>query len=171
MKSNIRLTHYALFTFSLFLLACSLILQYAFHYQPCPLCIIDRIIVIAFVILFGVALWHRPLARGQKIYSGLGFLLAVFGIISTARHLWLIHLPPLEVPSCSPDFNYLIETFPLKEALVIILKSSGECAENNQPLLGLSLPGWTLLAFIFLAIGSLVLGWLALKRNNTQPKA
>lgn len=168
MKSNIHLSYYALFVFTACILAASFILQYSFHLEPCPLCIIARVVVIALVILFGIMLCHRPKSRAAiQTYSVLGFLLSLAGILVTARHLWLIHLPPSEMPSCSPGFNYLIETFPLKEALMIIFKSSGECAENNQAFLGLMLPEWSLLAFVIIAIGTVVLFWKG-RRNHPR---
>jgi disulfide bond formation protein DsbB len=165
MKPNIRRTYFGLFAFSLFLLAASFILQYGFHLQPCPLCIIARMVVIALAILFGIMLIHRPQKCGIQIYSVLGFILSFIGILITGRHMWIIHLPPSDMPSCSPGFNYLIETFPLKEVLMIILKSSGECAENNHVFMGLLLPEWTLLAFVALAIGCVFLWWQSRKET------
>ncbi|MFI4938138.1 MAG: disulfide bond formation protein B [Candidatus Berkiellales bacterium] len=160
MKLTIRLIYFYLFAFSLFLLAISFLLQYGFHLQPCPLCIIDRILVLLIVICFVVALCHPSQKMGQRLYSLIAFLLCALGILVTSRHLWLIHLPVNEVPACSPSFNYLIETFPLKEALIIILKSSGECAVNTPAVLGLTLPAWTLMSFVLLAVGSLLPWWV-----------
>lgn len=160
MKPNIFCTYSSLFVFALLLLAGSFILQYGFGLQPCPLCIFARMVVIALTILFGLMVIHRPKSiKGIRAYALSGFLLISLGIAITARHLWIIHLPPEKMPSCSPDFNYLIENFPLKEALMIILKSSGECAENNQTFLGFILPEWTLFAFVLFALGCIYLWW------------
>src|SRR5204862_3544803 len=117
--------------FSLFLLAGSFILQYVFGQKPCPLCIFDRVIVLFITIIIAVALLHNPRSYGRFFYAFFGLGLSLLGVLICARHLWLIHLPPEQVPGCSPGFNYLIETLPLKDALFIILKSAGECAGKN----------------------------------------
>lgn len=155
----IRPVYYYLLIFSVISLATSFILQFGFHLEPCSLCIIDRILVFILTLFFLIALWHNPKKLGQQIYSVLGFTIAFAGIILTARHLWLIHLPRELVPACGPSFNYLIETLSPKEALIVILKGSGECAENNSLFWGLSLPFWTMVVFIIMAIGSLVPWW------------
>lgn len=148
-----------LFLFSLCMLAGSYILQYGFHLLPCPLCLLDRFLVIALSFVFLLALLHNPPSRAQKIYSLLGFVFIALGITITARHLWMLHLPPDQVPACGPSLHYLIETLPLKEALWTVFKGSGECADNRSMFLGLSLPGWTMVGFIILAVGNLLSAW------------
>ncbi|HRE30987.1 MAG TPA: disulfide bond formation protein B, partial [Candidatus Berkiella sp.] len=66
------------------------------------------------------------------------------------------HLPPDKVPECGPGLNYLIETMPLKEALMTVFAGSGECAKDIPYFFGLSLPLWTMIAFILLAVASWV---------------
>jgi disulfide bond formation protein DsbB len=155
MKLTTRQLYLLLLSFSIVLLATSFTLQFGFHLEPCPLCIIARIIVIFLTILFALALIQNPGRLGQEIYSVLGTLLSLSGILVNARHLWIIHLPPEEVPACGPGFQYLIDTLHPVEALMVILQGSGECAENNAHFLGLSLPAWTLIAFVFLTMACL----------------
>jgi len=40
-----------------------------------------------------------------------------------------------------------------------VLSGSGECAEVNWTLFGFSMPEWTLLCFVLLAVGALVAGF------------
>ncbi|MCK5355437.1 MAG: disulfide bond formation protein B, partial [Methyloprofundus sp.] len=67
------------------------------------------------------------------------------------RHVWLQNLPPEEVPECSPGLSYIFENFPLTETLKLMLNGTGECADVLWTFLGLSIPGWTFVAFIGLA--------------------
>ncbi|MGE3318325.1 MAG: disulfide bond formation protein B [Candidatus Berkiella sp.] len=149
-----RVTFLALTALALLVVAGSFILQYGFKLQPCSLCIIDRALVMVMVVIFLVAFFHNPKKVGQLIYGLLGFLVAVAGIAVTARHLWLLQLPPDKVPECGPGLSYLLETMPFQEALMVIFKGSGECAKNVPYFLGLSLPSWTMIAFILLAMAS-----------------
>ncbi|RKZ97437.1 MAG: disulfide bond formation protein B, partial [Gammaproteobacteria bacterium] len=57
-----------------------------------------------------------------------------------------------QVPSCGPGLNFIVDNFPLNEALSMVLKGSGECAEVLWTFIGISIPGWTLAAFSLLAI-------------------
>ncbi len=159
MRITIRPLYYYLFGFSLFLLGTSFVLQFHFHLQPCPLCIIDRVLVFILTLFFIIAIMHNPQPRGQKIYSLIGFSIALLGICSAIRHLWIIHLPPEQVPACGPGIQYLFGTFPPHEAIMLVLQGSGECYSDKSNLFGISLPAWTLLGFMMLAIGSLLPWW------------
>ncbi|MBS0286425.1 MAG: disulfide bond formation protein B [Proteobacteria bacterium] len=159
MSITIRPLYFLLLAFSLFLLGGSFVLQFLFHLEPCPLCIIDRVLVFILTIFFVIALWHNPKHRGQQVYSFIGFFIASLGILSSARHLWIIHLPPELAPDCGPGIDYLFGTLPPHEALLLVLRGSGECAVNKSAFLGFPIPGWTLISFILLALGSLLPWW------------
>lgn len=141
-----------LFLFSLALTGGSFVLQFFFHLEPCSLCMIARALVILLTCLFGIALLHHPQKIGTQIYRLLGGLLATFGVLIAARHIWLLHLPPSLTPDCIPNINYLLEILPLKEVLILVLKGSHECNQNNAYFLGLSLPAWTLGGFLVIVL-------------------
>ena len=61
-------------------------------------------------------------------------------------------MPADDAPACGPSIDFIFETFPVSEALSILLRGDGNCAEVTWQFLGLSIPGWTLIAFIGLAI-------------------
>jgi protein dithiol:quinone oxidoreductase len=71
------------------------------------------------------------------------------------RHLWLQSLPADEVPSCGPGLDYMMELLPWRDVVAMVLSGSGECAEIDFLLLGISLPGWTLIGFVVLALAPL----------------
>ena len=145
-----------LFLFSAFLMLVAFILQTVFHLEPCPLCILDRILVMCLAILFLIAWLHKTNSKWISVfYSVTGFIVAGMGVALSAWHWRLTHLPPDKIPACTPSLNYLLETFPLSEVFMIVFKSSGECAKNTGSFLGMALPGWTLIGFLILAVGSL----------------
>ncbi|MAR90826.1 MAG: disulfide bond formation protein B [Pseudomonadota bacterium] len=122
----------------------------------CPLCLVDRGIVIAIGTCFLLALVHNPRALGQRIYAGLALIFSAMGIAVCWRHLWLQSLPKDQVPECSPGLEYMLETFPISETLHTLFNSAGECADIQWTFLGLSIPAQTLLVFIGFALLSLV---------------
>jgi protein dithiol:quinone oxidoreductase len=78
-------------------------------------------------------------------------LLCIAGGSVSARHVWLQSLPPDQAPACGPGLAYLFESFPLTEALALLLRGDGNCALVGWSFLGLSIPGWTLVAFVVIA--------------------
>lgn len=135
-----------LFCFSLFLVA--LYMQHVMELEPCPLCILQRVLVMVTGIFFLIAAIHNPARTGTKIYAALIGLTALLGAAVSARHVWLQSLPADQVPSCGPGMGFIMENFPLTDALSMVLSGSGECAEVSWTFLTLSIPAWTLLTFV-----------------------
>lgn len=145
----------SLFSFALYL-------QYVENLEPCPLCMSQRIALIAMgiMIICGLALpsmigtdgrlhrSHSNLAWLQVFVTVLALLFAAVGAALATRQLWLQSLPPELVPACGPGLNYMLEVFPMSEVLSMMLHGSGECAEVHWRFLGLSIPGWTLIMFV-----------------------
>ncbi len=124
--------------------------------EPCPLCISQRIAILMTGLTFLVAAVHHPAEKGVRRYAILGALFALAGSAISARHVWLQNLPPEDVPECSPGLSYIFENFPLTETFKLMLNGTGECADVLWTFLGLSIPGWTFIAFIALAALSLL---------------
>lgn len=122
--------------------------QYQLMLDPCPLCILQRVAVISLGIIFLLAALHNPTSWGGKAYAAALALVAAGGAAVAGWHVWLQHLPPDKVPSCGPGLDYMLENFPLGDALQMVFKGSGECAEIVWQFLGLSMPAWVLSAMI-----------------------
>jgi disulfide bond formation protein DsbB len=134
-------------------------LQFVENLEPCPLCISQRIALLLLGIVFLAAAIHNPRQQGIKIYSIAGAVTALAGGSISTRHIWIQHLPPNEVPECGPGLSYVFENFPLTETLKLMLSGTGDCAKVDWTLLGLSIPEWTLMAFLGLAALSLLQMW------------
>jgi disulfide bond formation protein DsbB len=139
------------------LLAFALYLQYVEHQEPCPLCILQRVAFFSMMGVFVIAALHGPLRRAAWIYGALAFAIAVIGAAIAGRQVWLQHLPASQVPACGPGLEYMLERFPLTEALRKVLAGSGECAEVGWTFLGLSIAGWSLVWFVLLGVYALVI--------------
>lgn len=131
-------------------------LQQHLGLDACPLCLIDRGIVISIGACFLLAFALNPAKLGQRILSGIAFLFSGLGIAVCWRHLWLQSLPKDQVPECSPGLEYMLETFPIGETLRTIFYSAGECAEIQWTFMGLSIPAQTMLVFIGFALLALI---------------
>jgi disulfide bond formation protein DsbB len=143
------------------LLAYAVFAQYGQFYEPCPLCIFQRVAMAAVGLVGLAAALHNPRgSAGRRAWGLLAFLAAAIGAGIAARHVWLQHLPPDQVPACGPGLSFMVQSMPsYLEVVKKVLAGSGECAEINWTLFGFSMPEWTLLCFVLLAVGALAAGF------------
>lgn len=138
--------------------ACAGMMGYALYAEhvlmltPCPLCVFQRLAVISIGVIFLLAALQNPDGWGRRIYAALILVAAGAGVGVAGRHVWLQNLPPDKVPSCGPGFDYIIDSFPLADALKLIFSGSGECASIDWRFLGLSMPAWVVIAVISVGV-------------------
>jgi disulfide bond formation protein DsbB len=156
-----RYLNLAGFLVAVCMMAYALYAEHRLMLMPCPLCIFQRIATIALGIVFLAAALHHPSGWGRRVYALLVALTAVAGAAVAGRHVWLQNLPADELPSCGPGFDYIVDSFPLADALRMIFTGSGECADVDWLFLGLTMPAWVLILFVVLLVYGL---WVNLAR-------
>lgn len=129
------------------LIAVALLMQYQFDLEPCPLCVFQRLAVLALAIIFVVAALLNPRSWGRVIVGLLGTIVAALGLLVAGRQTWLQHLPEDLVPACGPGLDYMLELFPLKKVVDLVFRGSGECAEVQWTFLSLSIAEWMMIVF------------------------
>ncbi len=144
--------------------------QFVEYLEPCPLCISQRIMILLTGLIFLIAAIHNPTACWRKFYAISGTITALMGAGISIRHTWLQNLPPDQVPECGPGLSYIFENFPLTETIRVMLNGTGDCADVLWTFLGLSIPGWTLVAFLMLATLSLLQYWNDPTQTNEDNK-
>lgn len=149
---GIRLTNLliAIFTLLMMLIAV-LYFQKMLHLIPCPLCVSQRGFAIATGVIALAAFIHNPGSTGTRIYASLTALAAAGGATIAGRQVWLQNLPEDQIPACGPTLDWMFQAnFPMQEILGAMFFGEGSCAEVKWMFMGLSIPGWTLVAFLFL---------------------
>ena len=146
-----RLIFLAGFLLCAALIAAALYFQHVAGLAPCPLCILQRVAFIGVGVVMGIGFLHGPRGGGRRVYGALAGGVALLGAAVAARHVWLQSLPEGEVPECGPGLAFMLDAFPLQKALGLILRGSGECAEVQWTLFGLTMPGWSLVWLVALA--------------------
>jgi disulfide bond formation protein DsbB len=139
------------------LIGYALYVQYVLGLEPCPLCVLQRVAVIACGVIFLLGALHNPGRVGAIVYSVLVILVAGAGAAIAGRHVWLQTLPPDKVPACGPGLGYMLETLPFGDVLATVFKGSGECATIDWRFLELTIPGWTLVFFLAIIVAAIVL--------------
>jgi disulfide bond formation protein DsbB len=142
------------------LMGYALYAQYVLHLEPCPLCIFQRVAVIALGVVFLLGALVGPKSSGgQRAWSVLAVLMALAGIAVAGRHLWIQSLPADQVPECGPPLPYMLHMMSFSKVLTKVFTGSGECAQINWRFLGLAMPGWVLIGFVVLAAWAIYAGF------------
>ncbi len=145
------------------LLAYAIFEQFQMGIEPCPKCIFQRIAFMAMALIFLAGAAHGPRATGRRVYAVLVAIAAMVGAVIAVRHLY-VQLTPhdLLMEGCGPGLNYLLDSFPLADAIKKAFMASGDCGEINWTFLGLTMPGWTLVCYVLLGAGAL---WAGFRRR------
>lgn len=149
---SFRTTNIVVFLACVGLIATAYYMEYVMYLDPCPLCMVQRYIIILLGLACLVAFLHNPQKRGKISYSIVQLALCAGGAAASGRHVWLQNAPTDKIPECFPGIETIFARNPFFDALAIVFGGTGECAEVSWTFLGLSIPGWTLVAFVCFAI-------------------
>jgi disulfide bond formation protein DsbB len=138
----------------------ALVTQHAFDMQPCPWCVLQRLIfiVIGLVALIGLAVWRNPL--GRAAVPPLLLLLAGSGIAAALWHYFVAAASA----SCKLTLaDRIISGLQLDALLPAVFMPTGSCADAATNLFGVPYVLWSLALFV--VIEAAALGLLMRKRT------
>ena len=138
-------------------------IQTRYQLNPCPLCISQRMVLMGLGLLFLTAAIHNPAQLGRKIYAALHITVAIGGAGVAIRQWWLQAHRDSMVADCGVGFDDMFENFPLRKALTLVFRGTGDCAAIDWTYLGLSIPQMALITFIGFAAFALYLATLKQK--------
>ena len=124
--------------------------------EPCPLCVLDRIVLWTLAGVFTLAHFQRPGKRGRIGYDVGLLLIAAIGLGVAGRHVYLQTLPPGSLAECGAGFWFLAEQASMEAAVAAAVRGTGDCGEVQWTFLGLSIPALTLGVFVLLLTLALI---------------
>jgi disulfide bond formation protein DsbB len=131
--------------------ALALVTQHAFDMQPCPWCVLQRLVFVAIgaVALIGLA-WRSAL--GQRLLPLLLLLLCAAGITAA---LWQ-HFVAAASSSCNLTLaDRIVSGLQLDALLPSVFQATASCADAAVDLLGLPYEFWSLGLFVLIEIAAL----------------
>lgn len=150
-------TFHALIAFTSFaLLGVAFYMEYEMALEPCPLCMLQRIMFFIVGVIALISYLHKSISA-IKHYALAITVFSILGAALSIRHLYLQNLPEEQLPACLPGLSYMVEVFPWQEIMSAMIMGTGECGDVVWRFLGLSIPGWTLVAFAGTAIINFVI--------------
>ena len=128
--------------------AAALVSQHGFDMQPCPWCVLQRVIFLAIALACGLGLAWRS-ALGRRVSAGLGLLLALSGI---AAALWQ-HFQAAASASCNLTLaDKIVSGLGLTGLWPDVFEPRASCAEAAVNLLGVPYDFWSLALFALIAL-------------------
>jgi disulfide bond formation protein DsbB len=155
MVHNPRLVYFAMFLVCTGLIGFALYLQHVLRLEPCPMCILQRYAFIVVGVMALVAAIHDPGLLGRRFYSAALIVMAAIGSGVAIRHVYLEHNPP-KIFDCGADVGFMLESFPLTEALPMIFRGTGDCTKVPWRFLSLSIAEWSLICFALLIVAAAI---------------
>lgn len=149
----------AIFAICAGLIGFGLWLQQAKGLEPCPMCIMQRYAFVAAGLIALIGALHAPSGWGQRIYSSLILLTVLGGASVAVRQSWLQHNPP-KVAECGADLDFMLDSFPLADALPMIFRGVGDCSKVQWSFLGMSIAECALVWFAIIGVIA-ALQWFA----------
>ena len=133
---------------SIALLGVALYLQLVEKMLPCPLCVLQRY---AFAVLAICCLVAAFMPRGAGgVGAGFGIVAALAGAGVAGWHLYIKAHPTV---SCGIDpLETSLNTIPTAKLFPVLFQADGLCTTDYPPILGLSIPQWSLLWFVIFTI-------------------
>lgn len=123
-------------------------------FEPCPLCMFQRVCIGAAGIVFLIAGLHRVRGWGSYLYGLFILLTAGSAVAVASRHVWVQAQPPGTVPACGAPLDALMQMFPLLEVVRKVMTGGGECGKIDWTFIGFSMPQWVLIsASVLLLVG------------------
>lgn len=155
MRIQARWIHAGMFAVCAGLIVFAMVLQHIMKLEPCPMCILQRYAFICLGTFALVASIHNPSGWGRWFYAVILTITAGLGAGVAARHAWLEHNPP-QIFDCGADLGFMVDAFPLAEALPMIFRGTGDCTKVLWKFLGLSIAEWALIWFVIFIIAGLI---------------
>lgn len=149
-------------------LICAGSLVYAVYLQlvknllPCPLCVAQRLSYWVIGLTAIVAVAHNPRSLGRRLYSGVMMIAALLGGVVATRHSWLVRYPDSFECGISSEEKFL-NSLPIARWWPTMFEANGDCSESSWEFMSLTIPDWSAILFILMAILS---GYALLARQR-----
>lgn len=128
--------------------AAALVSQHVFGMQPCPWCVLQRLIFlgVALACLVGIVWRRRP---GSAIS---GLLAALLGLCGGAAALWQ-HFVAASSTSCNLTLaDRIVSASTLDSLLPAVFEPRASCADAAVKLFGIPYDMWSLAAFVIVIV-------------------
>ena len=151
MRPFIRIIFLTVFLICAGSLVYAVYLQLVKNLLPCPLCVAQRLSYWVIGLTAIVAVAHNPRTLGRRLYSGVMMIAALVGGVVATRHSWLVRYPESFECGISPE-ERLLNSLPIARWWPTMFEANGDCSESTWEFMSLTIPDWSAILFILMAI-------------------
>ena len=136
---------------SLAAVAAALVTQHVFGMEPCPWCVLQRLIFVVIALVCGIGLlWNNT--TGRRLSAGLALLLALSG---AAAALWQ-HFVAAATASCKLTLaDRIVSGIGIDGWMPEVFAARASCADAAVKLAGVPYEFWSLALFAAIAVAAL----------------
>ena len=151
MRPFIRIIFLTVFLICAGSLVYAVYLQLVKNLLPCPLCVAQRLSYWVIGLTAIVAVAHNPRSLGRRLYSGVMMIAALLGGVVATRHSWLVRYPDSFECGISSEEKFL-NSLPIARWWPTMFEANGDCSESSWEFMSLTIPDWSAILFILMAI-------------------
>jgi protein dithiol:quinone oxidoreductase len=149
-EKSTRLIFAAIGAFCVALLVNAYLMQYGpGQTQPCPLCILQRYVYMAIALVALPVAAIGPKRNCAMVAAG---VLGLFAAVGAALAIWQVTKGESMATCMSDPVGIFVYNLPMRGWWPEFLAAYGGCADYVPPILGVSVPMWSLVCFSALAI-------------------
>jgi len=134
---------------SLVVLVATFYLEATLGLKPCTLCFSQRVLLGVYAAICLFAAVHAPGSLGVRRYARAALASSAVGALLAARHVWLQGADPAS--HVCPSSIWRVFDQPWGDAARQLVLGGSDCSSLTWSFLDLTLPEWSLLAFLLLA--------------------
>jgi disulfide bond formation protein DsbB len=139
------------------LIGWALWLQYGEGLEPCPLCMFQRVAVIAVGVVFLFGAIANPLRPGAAFVALLTLLVAGAGAAFAGRQIWAAVAAEGPGAGVRHGLSYMMETLPCHRRDHARAAGQRRMRGEGWVFLGLSIAGWTFVFFVGMIVAAIAL--------------
>jgi disulfide bond formation protein DsbB len=130
--------------------AAALVAQHAFDMQPCPWCILQRVVFIVIALLCGVG----ALVASRGVRAGVAGVALLLALCGAAAALWQ-HFVAAKSASCNLTLaDRIISALGLEALLPALFQVTASCADAVSTIVRVPFEFWSLGLFVLLALAA-----------------
>lgn len=146
-------------------LALAAFLQHARGFEPCPWCVLQRLVVMGIVAAACVGAAGPGPRANRLLGAALAVLLAVSGFaIALYQHLVAAHSASCALTAA----DRIIGALGLAQFWPAMFEATARCDQANTPWLGVPFALWGAFTFVVLGLGSAVAWWGARRSDKSD---
>ncbi len=156
-----HMAQFGIFVISFLVFFAAFYAEYVLGFEPCPLCLMQRLCTGLILLTSVVALWMSFFNQRRWVWV-VQMVVAVLGLYFASRQLWIQHLPEDLSGTCLPGLQLLFRYFSWSDLFKAMFWGTGECGHEGATLMGLSLPMGSMVYFL----GVLLLDVFVMRRRK-----